>query len=61
MGKRGIWVLVVFFAMFLGFGSVGMAEEGVTDKTIHIGQWGPRQVRQHPGGVWPAAQGYTSR
>ncbi len=50
MGKRGIWVFVVFFMMVLGFGSVAMAEEGVTDKTIHIGQWGPQTGPAAPWG-----------
>ncbi len=50
MRKRGIWVLVVFFMMVLGFGSVAMAEEGVTDKTIHIGQWGPQTGPAAPWG-----------
>ena len=50
MRKRGIWVLMIFFMMVLGFGSVAMAEEGVTDKTIHIGQWGPQTGPAAPWG-----------
>jgi branched-chain amino acid transport system substrate-binding protein len=50
MRKRGIWVLVVLFMMVLGFGSVAMAEEGVTDTTIHIGQWGPQTGPAAPWG-----------
>ena len=40
MRKQGIWAVLVSVMMVLGFGVWAMAEEGVTDTEIHIGQWG---------------------
>jgi ABC-type branched-subunit amino acid transport system substrate-binding protein len=42
MKKKGFWVLATMVAMIFGLTFNGMAEEGVTDTEIHIGQWGPQ-------------------
>ncbi len=51
MKKQGIWVVLVSIVMVLGFGSWAMAEEGVTDREIHIGQWGPQTGPAAPWGA----------
>ena len=42
MKKRGFLVLLSVLFIVLGFGFSAIAEEGVTDTEIHIGQWGPQ-------------------
>jgi len=41
---------------FFGLPFAALAEEGVTDTTIRIGQWVPRQVLLLPGELWPVEQ-----
>ncbi|MFH1102759.1 MAG: ABC transporter substrate-binding protein [Pseudomonadota bacterium] len=42
MMKKGFLVFLTVAAMAFGFALSAAAEEGVTDKEIHIGQWGPQ-------------------
>ena len=43
MKKRGLWVILLsLVAMIVGLSRRAVAEEGVTDTEIHIGQWGPQ-------------------
>jgi branched-chain amino acid transport system substrate-binding protein len=42
MRKTGLWVLAAMVVMGFGFTFNAMAEEGVTDTEIHLGQWGPQ-------------------
>ena len=42
MRKTGFWILAAMVAMGFGFTFNAMAEEGVTDTEIHLGQWGPQ-------------------
>jgi branched-chain amino acid transport system substrate-binding protein len=51
MRKQGIWVGLVSVMMVVGFGVWAMAEEGVTDTEIHIGQWGPQTGPAAPWGA----------
>jgi branched-chain amino acid transport system substrate-binding protein len=51
MRKRRVWVVIVAVMMVLGFGASAMAEEGVTDTEIHIGQWGPQTGPAAPWGA----------
>ncbi len=50
MKGRKMWVLFAVFAMVFGFQTGTMAEEGVTDTEIHIGQWGPQTGPAAPWG-----------
>ncbi|MDB4443868.1 ABC transporter substrate-binding protein [bacterium] len=51
MKMRGFWVLTAVLAMVLGSAFGAMAEEGVTDTEIHIGQWGPQTGPAAPWGA----------
>ncbi len=42
MKKTGYWFLAAMVVMVFGFTFNAMAEEGVTDTEIHLGQWGPQ-------------------
>ena len=42
MGKRSVLTITVLMSLILGFSGGLLAEEGVTDTEIHIGQWGPQ-------------------
>ncbi len=50
MKKRGFLVLLSVLFIVLGFGFSAIAEEGVTDTEIHIGQWGPQTGPAAPWG-----------
>ena len=51
MKKRGIWALLAVLALVLGSALGAVAEEGVTDTVIHIGQWGPQTGPAAPWGA----------
>jgi branched-chain amino acid transport system substrate-binding protein len=51
MKKRGIWLLLAVLALVLGSAMGAVAEEGVTDTVIHIGQWGPQTGPAAPWGA----------
>jgi len=51
MKKKSVWVLVAIAAMVFGLTFNAMAEEGVTDTEIHIGQWGPQTGPAAPWGA----------
>jgi len=40
--KKKIWAILSVGVMIAGLGVAAIAEEGVTDTEIHIGQWGPQ-------------------
>ncbi len=42
MKKTGYWFLAAMVVMVFGFTFNAMAEEGITDIEIHLGQWGPQ-------------------
>ena len=42
MKLKSLWVLLLAAAMIFGLTFNTMAEEGVTDTEIHVGQWGPQ-------------------
>jgi hypothetical protein len=42
MRKTGYWFLAVMVVVVFGFTFNAMAEEGLTDTEIHLGQWGPQ-------------------
>jgi ABC-type branched-subunit amino acid transport system substrate-binding protein len=42
MRKTGYWFLAAMVVMAFGFTLNAMAEEGLTDTEIHLGQWGPQ-------------------
>jgi branched-chain amino acid transport system substrate-binding protein len=42
MKRKGSWITFLALAMVLGMSFGASAEEGVTDTTINIGQWGPQ-------------------
>ncbi len=50
MKKNGFLVLLSVLFIVLGFGFSAIAEEGVTDTEIHIGQWGPQTGPAAPWG-----------
>ena len=50
MKKKGLWVLLAVFVLS-GLAVQAGAEEGVTDKVIHIGQWGPQTGPAAPWGA----------
>jgi len=51
MKKKSVWILVAIAAMVFGLTVNAMAEEGVTDTEIHIGQWGPQTGPAAPWGA----------
>lgn len=51
MKKKSVWVLVAIAAMVFGLTFNALAEEGVTDTEIHIGQWGPQTGPAAPWGA----------
>jgi branched-chain amino acid transport system substrate-binding protein len=51
MKKKFVWMTVVLAVMAIGFSFSAMAEEGVTDTEIHIGQWGPQTGPAAPWGA----------
>ncbi|MCF8119832.1 MAG: ABC transporter substrate-binding protein [Deltaproteobacteria bacterium] len=50
MKVKGMLVLFSVAVLVFGFASGAMAEEGVTDTEIHIGQWGPQTGPAAPWG-----------
>ena len=50
MRRTGFWILAAMVAMVFGLTSNAMAEEGLTDTEIHIGQWGPQTGPAAPWG-----------
>ena len=50
MEKKGFWLLTAVVVVIFGLGFPAMAEEGVTDTEIHIGQWGPQTGPAAPWG-----------
>ncbi len=57
MKKTGFWVLAAMVAMVFGLTFNVMAEEGLTDTEIHIGQWGPQTGPAAPWGSVARATG----
>jgi len=51
MKKKSVWVLAAIAALVFGLTFNAMAEEGVTDTEIHIGQWGPQTGPAAPWGA----------
>ncbi len=51
MKKRMFWLVLASATLVLGFAAGAAAEEGVTDTTIHIGQWGPQTGPAAPWGA----------
>jgi branched-chain amino acid transport system substrate-binding protein len=51
MNRKGIWVASLAFALLLALSFGASAEEGVTDTTIRIGQWGPQTGPAAPWGA----------
>jgi heme/copper-type cytochrome/quinol oxidase subunit 3 len=51
MVKKGLWLFLAVAAMVFGLAFGAMAEEGVTDTEIHIGQWGPQTGPAAPWGA----------
>jgi branched-chain amino acid transport system substrate-binding protein len=51
MEKRGIWILLAIFVMVLASPLSALAEEGVSETEIHIGQWGPQTGPAAPWGA----------
>jgi branched-chain amino acid transport system substrate-binding protein len=51
MKRKGFWVLLAVFAMVLWSAGGSMAEEGVTEKEIHIAEWGPQTGPAAPWGA----------
>lgn len=51
MVKKGLWLFLAVVAMVFGLAFGAMAEEGVTDTEIHIGQWGPQTGPAAPWGA----------
>ena len=45
MKMKGLFVGVLAVALTFGLSFGVMAEQGVTDTEIHIGQWGPQTAR----------------
>ena len=50
MRRTGFWILAAMVAMVFGLTFNAMAEEGITDTEIHIGQWGPQTGPAAPWG-----------
>ena len=51
MKNKSLWAIVVMMAVVFGLTFTAMAEEGVTDTEIHIGQWGPQTGPAAPWGA----------
>ena len=51
MKMKGLFVGILAVALTLGLSFGVMAEEGVTDTEIHIGQWGPQTGPAAPWGA----------
>ncbi|MEX1350730.1 MAG: ABC transporter substrate-binding protein [Desulfobacterales bacterium] len=51
MRKNIIWIVVAIVVSSLSFSLNAVAEEGVTDTEIHIGQWGPQTGPAAPWGA----------
>ena len=51
MKKKCLSVVVAVLAIIFGFSFSAVAEVGVTDTEIHIGQWGPQTG---PAALWGA-------
>ncbi|MDY6791448.1 MAG: ABC transporter substrate-binding protein [Thermodesulfobacteriota bacterium] len=51
MVKKGLGLFLVVAVMLFGLAFGAMAEEGVTDTEIHIGQWGPQTGPAAPWGA----------
>jgi len=51
MVKKGLCLFLVVAAMVFGLAFGAMAEEGVTDTEIHLGQWGPQTGPAAPWGA----------
>ena len=51
MKTKRIWVFAAMAIMIFGLAAIAMAEEGVTDTEIHIGQWGPQTGFAAPWGA----------
>jgi branched-chain amino acid transport system substrate-binding protein len=51
MVKKGLWLFLAVAAMVFGLAFGAMAEEGVTDTEIHLGQWGPQTGPAAPWGA----------
>jgi len=49
--RRASWIMALVAAAVLAIGSGAAAEQGVTDKEIHIGQWGPQTGPAAPWGA----------
>jgi len=50
MNKRIFWVILTSVSFLMCFAAGAVAEEGVTDTVIHIGQWGPQTGPAAPWG-----------
>lgn len=50
MRKTGYWFLAAMVVMAFGFTFNAVAEEGLTDTEIHLGQWGPQTGPAAPWG-----------
>jgi ABC-type branched-subunit amino acid transport system substrate-binding protein len=50
MNKRAFFLVLASFFLVLGSPFSALAEEGITDTTIHIGQWGPQTGPAAPWG-----------
>ena len=50
MRRTGFWVLAAMVAMVFGLTFNAVAEEGLTDTEIHLGQWGPQTGPAAPWG-----------
>jgi len=50
MRRKGFWILAAMVAMVFGLTFNAMAEEGLTDTEIHLGQWGPQTGPAAPWG-----------
>ena len=51
MNKRIFWVILASVSFLTCFATGAVAEEGVTDTVIHIGQWGPQTGPAAPWGA----------
>ena len=50
MRRTGFWILAAMVAMVFGLTFNAVAEEGLTDTEIHLGQWGPQTGPAAPWG-----------
>ena len=57
MRRTGYWFLAAMVAMVFGLTFNAMAEEGLTDTEIHLGQWGPQTGPAAPWGSVSRATG----